>query len=131
MKTPDEIKKGLECFGGHCDMNCDGCEFDTGYTARSQVMRDALVYIRQLEGQNAEQAARLEQVTRERDAAVKQVKEFGDCQCCTHDEICKDLFPDCGDCNNVQCPCNSCKADTRNNWEWRGVPQEVEQRGQH
>ena len=69
MKTPEEIKKGLgECtrLGG-----CAACPyFDRGIAARCTpvLAADALALIRQLEGQNAEQAARLEQVTRERDA---------------------------------------------------------------
>ena len=69
MKKPDEIKKGLdECtrLGG-----CAACPyFDRGIAARCTpvLAADALALIRQLEGQNAEQAARLELVTRERDA---------------------------------------------------------------
>lgn len=154
MKTPDEIKKGLACWTEHISCtfdyqtDCSKCPLNTDYIDWHEVMRDALAYIQYLEAENkaikaaniiltakatvtdaaieagAKAQNELEQVKRERDAAVKQVKEFGDCQCCKHDEICKDLFPDCRDCKNVQCPCNSCNGDTRNNWEWRGVPQE-------
>ena len=72
MKTPDKIKKGLEmhskddegCYGQQCPFFNVGL----GKFCTEVMAEEALTLIRQLEQQNAEQAARLEQVTRERDA---------------------------------------------------------------
>ena len=46
MKTPDEIKKGLECcaYG-----TCDGCPYAEDGCATNREMIDALEYIQQLE----------------------------------------------------------------------------------
>lgn len=70
MKTPEEIKKGLECcckpIGfGECSKACpyDDDEIDEIYNCTSDLSADALAYIQQLE-------IRIAQVERERDAAV-------------------------------------------------------------
>lgn len=51
MKTPDEIKKGLE----HCNpaMECDGCPYQIGnrFECINHLLRDSLAYIQQLEAQ--------------------------------------------------------------------------------
>ena len=61
MKTPDEIKKGLECCGSN-GANADACPymkhgscwdcFDAS-SAYMNIMQDALAYIQQLESDNA------------------------------------------------------------------------------
>lgn len=65
MKTPDEIKKGLECE------RCSECPYDSiddpVRTCGLEVDHDALAYIQQLE-------SRLAQVERERDAAVNAIR---------------------------------------------------------
>ena len=102
MKTPEEIKKGLEC----CKSNptCSICPYYNEDDC--QVMEsDALAYIQQLE--------------RERDAAVKDLEAMGGDRPC------------CGTCLHENCgtneePCSSCWAGYLiNQWQWRGV-QEVE-----
>lgn len=45
MKTPEEIKKGLEICGGY---DCRGCPYD-GTTCDNELYNDALAYIQQLE----------------------------------------------------------------------------------
>lgn len=45
MKTPEEIKKGLEICGGY---DCRGCPYD-GTTCDIELDNDALAYIQQLE----------------------------------------------------------------------------------
>ena len=45
MKTPEEIKKGLEICGG---ADCRGCPYD-GTTCDNELNNDALAYIQQLE----------------------------------------------------------------------------------
>lgn len=63
-------------------------------------------------------AAELEQVKRERDAAVEDLK--GLCDICAHFKTCDG--PWCGDCDSFdECksPCRTCLAES--NWQWRGV----------
>ncbi len=52
MKTPDEIKKGLEkCSAG--GSVCDGCEFSNGNAEKwRKLMGDSLAYIQRLEEAN-------------------------------------------------------------------------------
>ena len=61
MKTPDEIKKGLECC---THATCNGCPYaEDGCTSNREKI-DALEYIQQLEryfGELAEYAAQLEE----------------------------------------------------------------------
>lgn len=74
--------------------------------------------------------AELEQVTRERDAAIEDMR--GRCYVCAHAKQ-HDLFPNFTTCEHM----TNCIAFLGNgkkwceHWEWRGVPQGVEQRGQH
>lgn len=99
MKTPDEIKKGLEC----CSMpGCKGedCPYNHDEPCYFVMHADVLVYIQQLE--------------RERDAAVNDIGRC--CATCIH------YNPKSGECTT-----NGCfQISGRNSkWEWRGV-QEVE-----
>lgn len=109
METPDKIKKGLECCGNntnYCRNDCpclDGCHLANELR---QVERDALAYIQQLE--------------RERDAAVADVKSlcatisFSDnyCEYCKHNE-------EDGQCRH---PCKPYSSEW--GWEWRGVKED-------
>lgn len=87
MKTPDEIKKALSCSVERICL--DDCPYrQTGYDDRrggcfTHRGRDALAYINQLEQQNAEQAARLAKITRERDAAVGDLTNVYKDGCCS------------------------------------------------
>lgn len=96
MRTPDEIKRGLKCC------NCSTCPYKKDNCAN--VDRDALAYIQQLE--------------RERDAAVQDIeqiaKDYGVCFC----DYCK-----YGD-DEEECAKRNCNGH-RNDFEWRGV-QEAE-----
>ena len=61
MKTPDEIKKWLECC---THVTCNGCPYDEDGCATSQQIIDALDYIQQLEnqiGELTEKVAQLEE----------------------------------------------------------------------
>lgn len=54
MKTPEEIKKGLEICGGYDCRGCpyDGTTFDNElYKCDNELYNDALAYIQQLEAQ--------------------------------------------------------------------------------
>ena len=111
MKTPDEIKKKLKCLLANCDGTCqidclcNNCElYVDGYGIISN-LKDILAYIQQLE--------------RERDAAVRDLYDYGMlCELCLHEK--KPIDEE---------PCKSCAhASTVNrhmNWQWRGI-QEVE-----
>lgn len=100
MKTPEEIKKGLEC------VNCADCPYDEhNYEIRishcSEVADDAIAYILQLE--------------RERDAAVKAA--HGNCLACSHYDI--DAF---GSCTKYElCEHGGDVWEGKDLWQWRGV----------
>lgn len=116
MKTPEEIKEGLECCAeyGNCSK---GCPYNTIKDCGHDLYSDALAYIQQLE--------------RERDAAVAQLKEvdvssYFECAHCKHEELCDSPVWPCNDCDNEECPCHTCSEGS--NWQWCGA-QEVENDG--
>lgn len=102
MKTPDEIKKGLECCTvEYCYHTQKGCPYRDYSLCVQNVCEDALAYIQQLE--------------RERDAAVEVVSRYRNCDVCTH-------------MNEGGLMCTTCKYPSlvdvyptfRPNWQWRG-----------
>ena len=111
MKTPDEIKKGLECCIPRYESNhwvtcSDECPYRSeGAFCRNVMQNNVRAYIHQLE--------------RERDAAVEDLETMGEarayCDTCLHNNT-----------NHKEEPCSSCMSGYLiNNWQWRGV-QEVE-----
>lgn len=106
MKTPEEIKKRLE----RCEdtTHCNTCES----SFYCKVEEDALTYIQQLEAQ-------LEQVTRERDAAVRDA--HGVCRACIHYN---GHYPT-GDimscCKFEECVHGADDWESEDSWQWRGV----------
>ena len=103
MKTPDEIKKGLDiCIGE--DERCAKCSYVCYGDCRTALEVDALKYIQQLE--------------RERDAAVSLLD--GECYACLHNE-------DGEPCRTKEiCQCcvyneDAWGMDLDYNWQWRGV----------
>ena len=108
MKTPDEIKKGLECCAdlqGY-DADCLNCPYTGEQWCGDKSKADALSYIQQLE-------AELEAVKRERDAAVRDMTYATRCESCKH--YCVDIGG---------FPCNKCTVVHNGAgimWEWRGV----------
>lgn len=63
--------------------------------------------------------ARAEQAERERDAAIADLKEIGDCEYCSGK--CSNLeTEDCRDCSDIGCQCRTCAGCS--NWAWRGRP---------
>ena len=72
-------------------------------------------------------AAELEQVKRERNAAIRQLLEADKnnpfaCSYCKHDDVCDGRLAVCGDCGMDGCPCNTCI--NHSNWQWRGIQKE-------
>ena len=93
-KTPEEIKKGLECCQPeHKDgiwITCKSiCPFLHDFrVCRNALHADALAYIQQLE-------SRLAQVERERDAAVRDISYFFPSpEVCKHYEYCQSVQED-------------------------------------
>ena len=113
MKTPDEIKKGMDCC--QTTVRCSICPYtDEGNIVAEcsgRLAGDALEYIIQIE-------SRLAQVERERDAAVQTV--HGLCLHCKNDgsEKCRKclFWP-----SRVYFVSNETYVD---HWEWRGVCEE-------
>ena len=63
--------------------------------------------------------SRAEQAERERDAAIADLKEIGDCEYCSGK--CSNLeTEDCRDCSDIGCQCRTCAGCS--NWAWRGRP---------
>ena len=63
MKTPDEIKKGLEVCAT-LDGDCENCPYDDGkqLTCVDRSRRDAREYIIQLEADNASKQKRIDEL---------------------------------------------------------------------
>lgn len=99
MKTPDGIKKGLECCGGDCFNGNEECPYDKddlreNISCIRWMAQDALAYIHQLE--------------RERDALAALYKTHGTCGSCKH---------------NGSKLCDNC-TNKDNRWEWAGIKED-------
>lgn len=110
MKTPEESKKGLECCINR-ETGCTECPYDNlpHDECVAAMKSDTLAYIQQLE--------------RERDAAVNSLKRYAACNDCKHfSELnCNersDFLPCYVACCDQKCPCGTCKYGS--NWQWRG-----------
>ena len=95
MKTPEEIKKGLYCCTNDEDgCNCEHCPYNLGLLESGCIAMfaaDALAYIQQLE--------------RERDAAVRDLEANKRCETCMY--YTPGYF------------CLGCRNGSE--WQWRGV----------
>lgn len=123
MRTPEEIKKGLDaCLprwnGKELTVNCDDCAYKhEGFWCRNILFKDAVTYIQQLEADNEskqkridELESRLVQAERERDAAMDDARNGTMCDTCKHNNS-KDY---------LNKPCYKCD-EAFSYWEWRGV----------
>ena len=116
-RTPEEIKKGLECCSVD-GLSCSNCSYCVSCDADIHALeRDALAYIQQLEDHFRDLTKKVEQLERERDAAVADMTELMQlAQFCRH---CKHLTDD-----------GECTFDFATNkdepwcWQWRGVQPE-------
>lgn len=133
-RTPEEIKQGL----GYCCpkwesgrwVTCrDECPFRNEHAfCKNVLMACTLALLCRLEFERDELLQKNQQLERERDAAVAQLKEvdvssYFECAHCKHEELCDSPVWPCNDCDNEECPCHTCSEGS--NWQWRG-PQEVE-----
>ncbi len=103
MKTPDEIKKGLEyCHSAKPCIDCKYDQRDFPHCVR-RLLADAIDGYEQLE-------SRLAQVEQEMDAVADDARLSTMCDTCKHNNS-KD-YPNK--------PCYKCD-EAFNYWEWRGV----------
>ena len=126
-KTPDEIKKGMECCITDKCRECPYYPLYEVYGCKLARAKDALALIQQLQADNAQQARCIENMTdklnalndevaklqAERDAAVEDLETV--CGMFTVCHACKDRFwggDSCRGCVNS------------NHWQWRGVQKE-------
>lgn len=115
-RTPDEIKKGLEC----CTASYADCHRECPYKPDcdgSQILKDSLAIIQRLQAENAEQAERIQQLEAERDALLKEMRV---CIFCDRDvpDACPIVCEHC----ELDCPCKDCV--DFNKWQRRGVQKE-------
>ena len=133
-RTPEEIKKGLECCKPKWEssrwVTCrNECPFRNEHAFCKNVLLTCVsAYIQQLENHIGELTEKVKQLERERDAAVEQLKAVDvsscfECVHCKHEELCNSPVWPCNDCDNEECPCHTCSDGS--NWQWCGV-QEVE-----
>jgi hypothetical protein len=87
MKTPDEIKKGLECCVSDCMSDCNKCPYDGMPCNDMGLQRDALAYIQQLEAQIPKWIS-MEENPPEEDVGVLVCVDG--CVCMSH-IVCKDM----------------------------------------
>lgn len=75
MRTPEEIKKGLECCAKDAPYPCNGCPYERTFEEEwsCKLHSDTLAYTQQLEAM----AKPNEQIRWERDTAIEQLKELG------------------------------------------------------
>jgi hypothetical protein len=102
MKTPEEIKKGLECG------DCKNCPYKRLLCCTEGVREDALDYIQQLEAQNAE-------LKREMAAAVNDLTQSRFCHACKHREEKEQL----NEHYDTPSQCINCHLE-RSQFLWRG-----------
>lgn len=118
-RTPEEIKKGLECCQTYPGRSCKPCPYVRLEHCLSGLNAAALAYIQQLENHIGELTEKVKLLERERDAAVEDMTELMHLgKFCRH---CKHLTED-GECT-FDFAANKCAP--WNCWQWRGV-QEVE-----
>lgn len=145
MKTPEEIKQGLECcLVADDDMcRCDECPYSKdGYNTLKcdiELGQDALELIIMLESaedewgmvaaspgavedmarENAQKDERIRQLERELATAMNTIQSRRSCIDCKHSKI----IPD-GNWVWTDCPKRDGRCCNKSLWEWRGVEEE-------
>lgn len=111
MKTPEEIKRGLDCCANRADLydGCSPCSYNGEKLICYELQIDALAYIQQLERDNAQKDERIRGLEREREALINILKKT--------DIVCLYCKYFCNGCTRVS-------REIRLNgdcFEWRGV----------
>jgi hypothetical protein len=131
-RTPDEIKKGLECcIGDDEDVCCDECAYCDEINCVRKLTDDTLTLVQRLEERNTwhegnekylqsfmnDMSRQIEQLQAERDAAVADLADH-----CGSKTLCKKY--DDGTCpHEFDC---TLYLSTCPDFEWRGVQKEGE-----
>ena len=120
MKTPDEIKKGLEAL--------DKMQFFMGQRAGRELWMNKPhdVQEKDLESFNRDvEIVRglIQQLERERDALLKDLKATDPCNNCKNSCTARGCDGECCRCDHWEmCPCLGC--DTDRHWEWVGIKED-------
>lgn len=143
-KTPDDVKKGLECCGKGFtwDETCGtGCPYQGRYITGCsvEISADALALIQQLQAENAEKDARIQQLEERckhmndlRDAAadraLKMEERVHQLEA-ERDALMDHVYGSCVTCKHVDkvdtdYPCSECLCKGKTLWEWRGIQKE-------
>lgn len=132
MRTPEEIKQGLQHCAGD---GCEGCSYETdcyGADGLTKLPGDALRYIMQLEAElkvarNQQKmtddacAYTVSRLKAELIATRVQLAKDGDlCRICKAQRA-QDCVGDCIGCDNTECCCKRCiDTDGKEGFEWDG-----------
>ena len=122
MKTPEEIKKGLECCAKNSTLACIECPYRIDKREGKPCFDMLLTDVKEL---HSILNQRLAQTERERDAAVKDMERHKDCCTCKHQYNHFECGREngCAGCPNAECHC-SIGDTTEECWQWRGVCEE-------
>lgn len=121
MKTPDAIKKGLECCTQEECRWDNGCPYGASRTCAEDLKSDSLALIQQLEEkyERAMENAKIlsdavTKLERERDFLLKYFTDshWAACDICKHEPETHDIN-DCMRIRRIGLPC----------FEWRGLPE--------
>lgn len=132
MKTPEEIKKGLQCIAnvrknGCSESPCGLCKLYVTNYYSGEVCADALAYIEHLENRIADMAQTARRMDRHIDAVMEDLR--GRCSVCVHAEP-VEKCPTVLKCTRWE-EISVCEILTTGNskrdcdlWEWRGYKDE-------
>lgn len=129
-KTPDKIKKGLECCRNLWDCKNKDCPY-LGDGCYPKLHEDFKALVQKLQSENDDLIgengqllievtllqAETKQLEAERDAAVRDLEVLCGCMACDHAEKGPDSAP-CNECTN----CNGAVVESK--WQWHGVQKE-------
>jgi hypothetical protein len=131
MKSPDETKKGLEC----CSISYADCNNECPYKSDcdgSQILKDALALIQQLQAENAKKDETIQMLQDGNARLMRMIDE--ECEKTVQleaerDAMMQDMNRSCFICKHfnsgVECLNTVCAKCVRwCNWEWRGVQKE-------
>ena len=130
-RTPEDIKKGLEC----CISDTYGCNekcpyfnsLSNGVDCAVKMHADALVLIQQLQADNAQLNRCIENMTDKLNAMNDEVAKLQ----AENAQLLRDVHGKCGACkwmyaDGFERVCDPCLSEIKDNFEWRGVTKEGE-----
>ena len=119
MKTGDELIKGLDVLQKKLE-SVEQLESTYSQVSKALCGKENATVDELLQAVD-QLKSRLAQVERERDAALNDLKDDGDCYYCKHRDLCSQCYLGvCVGCDKEECPCCNCDR-MNNNYEWRGV----------